>query len=139
MSDTRTIRDEGQIRKATPRLKPPYAVLGYRSKTTAILALLKAGKSIAEVADILDTSVKIVTALAWAAKNRGNRSPRRIEIGQKLERRLKPYAQEREMEVAAFVRYLLDVATKGNLIDAVLDDKRRAPTTNYDLSATEDF
>jgi len=95
--------------------------LGYRSRTEAAIALLKE-HSVAEVAEMLETSEKNVRNLSYGSRES---KPHHIKIGGIIEKALRPHAARRSMSIDDFVRYFLRTAIEAQIIDAVLDDGGR--------------
>lgn len=102
--------------------------LGYPSRTDAVLALRKQGRSTPDIAIALGVEVKTVSALEHSA-GRGRRAPRPAEqLGRTILfpvdvlDALGPYAARRGVHPNALARRIVEEVVDGGLVDAVLDD-----------------
>jgi hypothetical protein len=111
-------------------------VLGYASKTDAVLALKGQGKAPAEIGRMLGIPTKNVSALASSALRRGVQTPKQpngdtgaeqmiavikalpIDVRESLSRQ----ARKRDTTLSRLVLDLLTTIALDGLVNAVLDD-----------------
>lgn len=103
--------------------------LGYATRTEAVLALRRQGRTTREIANLIGIRVETVSALECSAR----RSPRhggpvhvRPEFGGvslNTRQLLRPQAAARGMSVDRLIIHLIDQIAESNLVDAVLDDR----------------
>lgn len=100
--------------------------LGYPSRTDAVLALRRQGRTTREIAQTLGIEMKTVAALECSAARRGGSTatnPRHsygISLGTR--QRLRPHAARRGMTVDHLIIALVDQVAEADLVDTVLDD-----------------
>ena len=108
--------------------------LGFFSRTEAMFALRRQGKTDREIAAALGVALKTLSALeASAARKRGAAEPsargRTVEVGAAIYipsealKALRPHAERRNLSVNALVRRIVETVADEGMIDAVLDDR----------------
>ena len=102
--------------------------LGFPSRTEAMFALRRQGKTDRQIAAAMGVSVKTLSALAQSADRK--RAPRPAEdMGRTVVvpigvlDALKPHAERRNLSVNALVRRIVETVADEGMIDAVLDDR----------------
>lgn len=98
--------------------------LGYPSRTDAVVALRRQGKSTHEIAERIGIQPKNVAALensALRSKKRtfGNRT---VVFPVEVLARLVPHANRRDVSANELARRIVEHALDDNMIDAILDD-----------------
>lgn len=114
-------------------LPVPIPTAGYPSRTQAIRALLKDGKTPGETADKLGVELKMVQTIGGRSvpkyprqrKPRTNAGASRVNVSDKIRTALLPYAAERNIDVNTLIRSILMTVVKSDLVLAVLDDEPR--------------
>jgi len=100
--------------------------LGYPSRTDAVVALRKQGRSDRQIAAAIGIEVPAVAALACSARRtkgmRATDHSRTIVVPNDILDRLRPAAARRGVAVNVLVRDLLDVIADDSLCDAILED-----------------
>ncbi|RWE96807.1 hypothetical protein [Mesorhizobium sp.] len=101
--------------------------LGYESRTAAVLAYRKEGRTRDWIARQIGVDVKTVSALECSARRHREKTPDFVRpscgsfpIG--VRERLRPHARARDISVDTLIRRLVETVALGNLVDAVLDD-----------------
>lgn len=101
--------------------------LGYPSRTEAVLALRRQGRTTREIARAIGIEIKTVVALECSAGRRRDSRPiaARPAAGLSLgtRQKLRPHAARRGVSVDALVLMLVDQVAEADLVDAVLDDR----------------
>ncbi|MCZ4072752.1 hypothetical protein [Agrobacterium sp. LMR679] len=106
-------------------------VMGYATKTAAVLAMREQGKRISDIAKILGISENAASGLESCAKRARNRSAKKVSatgstvadlIPLSARQRLRPHAARREISTDRLIANLVIAIADGNLVDAVLDD-----------------
>lgn len=106
-------------------------IMGYATKTAAVLAMREQGKGISEIARILGISENAASGLESCAKRARNRSAKRVSLSGStvadlipltVRQRLRPHAAKRGVSTDRLIADLVTAIADGNLIDAVLDD-----------------
>lgn len=106
-------------------------VLGYPSKTAAVIALRKEGLSTSAIARKLFIAPSSVSALeASHARSMHQRSDRpekdhgrAVLLTPDVYRLLGPHAARRDMSVSHLARLIIETAVDEKMIDAILDDE----------------
>ncbi|MCR5855969.1 hypothetical protein [Mesorhizobium sp. J428] len=108
------------------------ATLGYSSRTEAVLAMRRQGRTTREIAEAIGIDVKTVSALECSAarwpKHAGDHVPRPsfdvvASISLNTRQRLRPAAAARQMNVEQLMRLIIEKVAEDGLVDAVLDDR----------------
>lgn len=107
----------------------PKPILGYGSRTEAVVALRRQGFRPSAIARRLGIEVKTVSALECSARRSRSKpvadsaNPKNtIAIGHDLRRSFRDAARRRDLSVEAVALRILEAVGYGDLIDAVLDD-----------------
>lgn len=101
---------------------------GYESRTAAVLAYRKAGRSHGWIAQQIGIAAKTVSALECSARRHKaeNKTPDSaiptcsLPVG--VRERLRPHARARDIPVDRLIIRLVEAVALGDLVDAVLDD-----------------
>lgn len=106
-------------------------IMGYATKTAAVLAMREQGKRISEIACILGISPNAAAGLESCAKRARSRSARKVSasgstvadlIPLSARQRLRPHAAKRGVSTDRLIADLVTAIADGNLVDAVMDD-----------------
>jgi len=97
--------------------------LGYPTRTAAVIALDKQGKSINEIAFAIGCTPKQAGNLLYEAKNSRNVRTN-MQVCKSVLRALEPHASRRKLNSRTLAERILKVVTESGLVDAVLDDMR---------------
>lgn len=102
--------------------------LGYPTRTAAVQALRREGRTTGEIARLIGIEVKTVAALEasasrWRAVSSKPTTPASFAIPLNTRVRLRPDAARRGVSVDRLVLMLVDAVAEGGLVDAVLDDE----------------
>lgn len=107
----------------------PKPILGYPSRTEAILAMRRQGLSTRVIADRLDISTGTVSALEHSALRSKTRAKRPAEEHGRtvlfpvdILDRLAPHAARRGMHANRLARLIIETVIDDGLVDSVLDD-----------------
>lgn len=100
--------------------------LGYPTRTAAVQALRREGRTTREIAKLVGIEVKTVAALE-ASANRWRSAktapiPSSFAIPLHTRLKLRPHAARRNVSVDRLLLMLADAIAEGDLVDAVLDD-----------------
>lgn len=104
-----------------PRRQP---ILGYPSKTAAVVALTADGVATRDIAARLGISVAAVGALRGS--DRKTAGKRTVVLPLEVLDRLQPFAARRKISVPELVRRLVETAVDDRMVDAILDDAEDA-------------
>lgn len=107
--------------------------LGYASRTDAVYALRRQGRSVREIAEMLGIEVKTVYALAASGHGRAGRGQRKVRpcegglrtvtVPVDVLARLAPHATRRGITANELIRRMLDAIVDDDLVDGILDDE----------------
>lgn len=102
-------------------------VLGYPSKTDAVLALRLKGRSTQEIAKAIGCRIQTVAAFERSAANRRPRDEedhpgRVLLLREETFVDLQPHATRRRCGVSELARRIVETVVDAGLVDAVLDD-----------------
>lgn len=106
-------------------------VMGYATKTAAVLAMRDQGKGISEIARILGITPNAASGLESCARRARNRAAKKISatgstvadlIPLTARQRLRPHAAKRGVSTDRLIADLVIAIAESNLVDAVLDD-----------------
>jgi hypothetical protein len=101
----------------------PIPVLGYRSRTDAVMALRAQGKSYAEIAEMIGVDRRRVAQLVHMGKRAKRKYGVDLHVSDKIASQLLPHAAERKVDLPTLALRILQATAEGGLIDAVLDDR----------------
>jgi hypothetical protein len=113
----------------------PEPILGYRSKTAAVLAMRSQGLSTEIIAERLMIASKDVAALEhsaarWKRAVRGIRpaeaNGRTVLFPVDILNALGPHAAKRGISPNELARRIVETAVEENMIDAVMDDEEES-------------
>jgi hypothetical protein len=103
-----------------------YPVLGYPTLVDAAEALLAEGKSVEQIAALVDRApVQVRASLSSRAHAR---TPRTVVLPMDLYRTLSEAAQARGLEAPELVLQLLHVIARDDVFDALLGEPGEAPS-----------
>lgn len=105
-------------------------ILGYESRTAAVIDMRGKGLSISNIAAKLSISSSAVSALeASNARKETRRAEsltidghRPVQLSNQAYRSLRPYAARRDMSVDTLVQTMIERAVTDDIIGAILDD-----------------
>jgi hypothetical protein len=99
----------------------PIPTLGYPTRTAAVAALAKQGKSFPEIADLVGITVKQAQNLYYDANNwRYERI--KVHLRRDLLDGFAQHARKRGINAHELAERILKVIQDDNLVDAILDD-----------------
>ncbi|MBD8686595.1 MULTISPECIES: hypothetical protein [unclassified Rhizobium] len=105
-------------------------ILGYPSRTAAVIDMRGKGLSISNIAERLSITSSAVSALEASntrketrrAESFGIEGHRAVQLSNEAYRRLRPYAARRDMSVDNLVQMIIENAVTDDLVGAILDD-----------------
>lgn len=102
--------------------------LGYPTRTAAVQALRREGRTTGEIAKLIGIEVKTVAALEasanrWRAASATPAPAASFAVPLNTRIRLRPAAARRGVTVDRLILMLVDAIADGDLVDAVLDDE----------------
>lgn len=105
-------------------------ILGYPSRTAAIIDMRGKGLSISNIAERLSITSSAVSALEASntrketrrAESFGIEGHRAVQLSNEAYRSLRPYAARRDMSVDALLQMIIENAVADDLVGAILDD-----------------
>ncbi len=108
----------------------PKPILGYESRTAAVMALRAEGHSTASIAEKLSIRTSSVSALEASSSRKESRRAedvgpdghRPVRLSNEAYRRLRPYAARRDMSVDTLVQTIIEIAVNDDMVGAILDD-----------------
>ena len=100
----------------------PIPTLGYPSRTAAVAALAKQGKSMPEIADLVGITVKQAQNLYYDA-NKWRYERVKVHLRRDILDELSPHARKRGINSHELAERILKVIQDDNLVDAILDDR----------------
>lgn len=101
--------------------------LGYPTRTAAVQALRRKGRTTREIAKLIGIEAKTVVALEasanrWKKASSVNAPSNDFAIPLNTRMALRAHAARRGISVDRLILMLVDAVADGNLVDAVLDD-----------------
>lgn len=103
-----------------------HPVLGYPSKTAAVLASLKQGLSVRAIADRIGIEEKSVMALETSSRRAKRTEERTVVFPLETLDRLRPHATRRGISANELARRIVETAADEQMINAILDDGEAA-------------
>jgi transcriptional regulator len=120
----------------------PKPVLGYPSRTAAVLAMRAEGKETHVIAKALGIPVKAVSALEHSAARyhrdqsaSADRIQTVISLPWPVLVKLQPHADRRAITANHLARLLVLAVIRDDLVDAVMDDADRVAAVEREISA----
>ncbi|WP_421357837.1 hypothetical protein [Agrobacterium rosae] len=105
-------------------------ILGYPSRTAAVIDMRGKGLSISNIAERLSITSSAVSALEASNTRKETRRTesfaieghRPVQVSNEAYRSLRPYAARRDMSVDTLIQTMIEKAVNDGIVGAILDD-----------------